>query len=251
MAQHLIVVVSQPRSGTTLLQHLLGSHSQIHTVPEPWLLLPVCDVLTDRLGKTSYNKKHSTLAIDEFCEQTEGARQVILAGLRELVLSAYNKALAGTTKQWFLDKTTRYFHVIAELGQVIPEARFIVLTRNPIDLVQSYHRRLLYTLDEDVRDFSTAWHLQSERAAGKSLPRKCRDPLLLRYEDVGKIGLRIESILRLVPRDQCLIILFDEFIESPLAVYKKALAIIGLDYDGRTEFPVHPAQISLGAVHNR
>jgi len=36
---NLIFILSLPRSGSTLLQRILGGHSQVHTVAEPWLML--------------------------------------------------------------------------------------------------------------------------------------------------------------------------------------------------------------------
>ncbi|MGI9509296.1 MAG: sulfotransferase family protein [Geminicoccaceae bacterium] len=208
-------IIGAPRCGTTSLSRYLRKHRQI-SFSKP--------------KETHFFLNSHQIASDQ--------------QMRNTYLSHFHPKLAehhlaigdGSVSHLYSDDA------IKEILRFDPEARFIVLTRNPIDLVQSYHRRLLYTLDEDVRDFPTAWQLQPERAAGKSLPKKCRDPRLLRYEDIGKIGSRIENLLRHVPREQCLIILFDEFISSPLAVYRKALAFIGLDYDGRTEFPVYAAQ---------
>lgn len=39
--KNLIFIVSQPRSGSTLLQRILSAHSQICTTSEPWLALPL------------------------------------------------------------------------------------------------------------------------------------------------------------------------------------------------------------------
>ena len=37
--QHLIFLISLPRSGSTLLQRIIGGHKDIHTTAEPWLML--------------------------------------------------------------------------------------------------------------------------------------------------------------------------------------------------------------------
>src|SRR6516165_4829830 len=37
---NLIFLFSQPRAGSTLLQRILGRHPDIHTVAEPWIMLP-------------------------------------------------------------------------------------------------------------------------------------------------------------------------------------------------------------------
>lgn len=38
--ENLIFLISQPRAGSTMLQKVLGSHPEIHTVSEPWVALP-------------------------------------------------------------------------------------------------------------------------------------------------------------------------------------------------------------------
>jgi len=37
--ENMIFLISQPRAGSTLSQRMLGSHPDIYTVSEPWLML--------------------------------------------------------------------------------------------------------------------------------------------------------------------------------------------------------------------
>lgn len=37
-----------------------------------------------------------------------------------------------------------------------PDARFVIMLRNPLEMSQSCHAQLLYTLDEDEADVRTA-----------------------------------------------------------------------------------------------
>ena len=46
--KNLVLILGQPRSGTTLLGALLESHAEVHCPPEPWLLLAL-----EALGRTS------------------------------------------------------------------------------------------------------------------------------------------------------------------------------------------------------
>ncbi len=62
-----------------------------------------------------------------------------------------------------------YPEAIRRIQQLNPQARFIVMARNPVDMIHSYHARLLAILDEDVEDFATAWGLQEARARGEQL----------------------------------------------------------------------------------
>ena len=117
-----------------------------------------------------------------------------------------------------------------------PEARFIVILRNPLDMLPSYHLRMCFTFMEDVEDFATAWSLQETRARGERIPKHCLDPQLLLYREVAGFGRQIERLYQLVGRDRCLVLLFDDLVRDPLTVYKQALQFIGVEYDGRTNF---------------
>jgi len=92
---------------------------------------------------------------------------------------------------------------IGAIEACFPEARYIVMARSPLELVTSHHKRMLYTLDEDEPDLAEAWALQGQRRRGERVPRRCRDPRLLDYEGVGRVGARCEALLRRVGRDGC------------------------------------------------
>ena len=50
-------------------------------------------------------------------------------------------------------------------------------------------------------------------------------------------GKHIQNLLKVFPKEQVMIIIFDDFIGDTLAVYKKALEFLGAPDDGRTHFP--------------
>jgi len=133
----LIFVISQPRSGSTLLQRILGSHSQIHTLAEPWIMLPTVYALRDQGYLAEYNSEISSRAIELFIEELPNGQQDFLDGIRLMYQHIYGKALQLTSKNYFLDKTPRYYYIISELYSIFPNARFILLIRNPLDVLNS------------------------------------------------------------------------------------------------------------------
>lgn len=120
--------------------------------------------------------------------------------------------------------------------RVNPEARMLVLLRDPFQMLPSYHLRMLYLLAEDVEDFPTAWALQDARARGERVPRTCPDARLLLYREVVRFGAQVERLHRLVGRERSLVLLFDDFAADPLRVYRQTLDFLGVAYDGRTSF---------------
>lgn len=131
-----VFLFSLPRSGSTLLQRLLGAHEEVATVSEPWILLPLLYTLRGEGVYAEYNYQLATIAIQDFCETLSDGREDYSAAIREFALSLYGNA-AGEGSRYFLDKTPRYHLVVDEIISTFPEAKFIFLWRNPLAVVAS------------------------------------------------------------------------------------------------------------------
>ncbi|MCW8933007.1 MAG: sulfotransferase [Gammaproteobacteria bacterium] len=127
---------------------------------------------------------------------------------------------------------------IKEIKQFNPEAYLIIMIRNPINMLQSYHKQLLYSLFEDQENLEDAWRLQDDRSRGKSIPSNCREPLLLQYKKMTSFTAQIKRVLDHFPEKQVKIILFDNFKKSPQSVYDDVLHFLDISCDSRTHFPV-------------
>jgi hypothetical protein len=126
---------------------------------------------------------------------------------------------------------------IRAIDRMFPAARFIVMVRNPLEMIPSYHARLLFTLDEGVTDFETAWRLQKQRANGEAVPSTCRDPRMLQYAQVGQVGAHLSDLIESVGRERVMTIVLDDFARDPRTVYRELLAFLGLAQDKRADFP--------------
>jgi hypothetical protein len=131
----LIFIISQPRSGSTLLQRMLGTHSSIQTTSEPWLMLPTLSAVRDGKSRAIYNGSWCREAIHEFLREIPSGKNAYFNAVQNMALELYSEALSG--KEYFLDKTPRYFYIIPELLRTFPNARFILLIRNPLAVLAS------------------------------------------------------------------------------------------------------------------
>lgn len=118
-----------------------------------------------------------------------------------------------------------------------PNAKFILMLRNPVELVVSFHAQTLAEGYENLRSFLSAWNAESDRKLGKRIPAGCREPQRLYYSEWGKLGSQLKRVLDVVPEAQLKVILFDDFISNTRCVYRDVLAFLGVPDDGRTEFP--------------
>ncbi|MDJ0795482.1 MAG: sulfotransferase [Calothrix sp. MO_167.B12] len=137
LGEELIFIISQPRSGSTLLQHILGSHSAIHTIPEPWIMLHKVYGLRSTGIDSEYNSLYANLALKDFLGRIPNGIESYLESLRMSSLFLYRKALEGTNKKYFLDKTPRYYHIIPEIKAIFPDSKIIFLKRNPLSVLSS------------------------------------------------------------------------------------------------------------------
>lgn len=133
----LIFLISQPRAGSTLLQRILGSHPDIHTVSEPWLMLHPLYALRDNGYQAEYAAHLARVGLREFLRTLKGDEEEYLEGIRRMYGYLYGRALAESGKKYFLDKTPRYYFIIPELSRTFPRARFIILLRNPLAVLCS------------------------------------------------------------------------------------------------------------------
>ena len=131
-----LFLFSLPRSGSTLTQRILSSHTEISTVSEPWILLPFLYTLKQQGVYSEYGHKYTTEAIEQFCLELPNGKNDYLAEIRSFVLQLYAKAAKDRTK-YFLDKTPRYSLVVEDIINLFPEGKFVFLWRNPLAVVSS------------------------------------------------------------------------------------------------------------------
>lgn len=205
-------LVGAPRCGTTSLSRYLADHDDIcfSRPKEPHYLVQSPSEVDD------YVRTYTNLFFSHYEDE-----------------SAIGE---GSVSYLYKDEI---LHRILDLN---PDARFIVSVRNPVDQLRSYHQRLLYLMDEEVDDFQTAWDLQDERAQGRQVPEQCRDPRLLMYREVGRLGTRVERLFEIAGRDRVHVVVFDDFIDDTQSVYTDVCRFVGVEPDGRTSFP--PQQVT-------
>lgn len=142
--------------------------------------------------------------------------------------------------------TTYIFSAVAaeRILDFNPSARILVMVRNPVKMIQSWHHECVYNFLEDVPDFEVAWSLQGRRAEGHDVPRTCKYPKLLQYREIGTFADYLEPLTKIVPPAQLKVVVLEEFAENPRAHYADVCQFLGINDDGRTEFP--PARESQG-----
>lgn len=109
-----------------------------------------------------------------------------------------------------------------------PDAKFIALVRNPVDLFVSWHNELLKSFDEDRPSPECAWRLQEQRARGIDLPKRCIVPSMLQYRYMCSLGRQLERVFRHVPEAQRLVLLNDDLRRDPKTTMERITTFLGV-----------------------
>lgn len=137
LGESLIFIISQPRSGSTLLQRVLAGHPEIQTSAETWMMLHPVYALKNSGIETEYDSRFAAHGVREFLTHYTDGDEVQVNAIREYARVVYQNALTKGGKRYFLDKTPRYFFIIPELYRLFPQAKFVFLIRNPMAVLAS------------------------------------------------------------------------------------------------------------------
>ncbi len=121
-----VFVIGFPRSGTTLLEQVLASHDEVVALEEQTTLMPAIDAYLD-----------PPTGVDALAQMDEAAaerwRQDYWARVREFGVDPVGKV--------FVDKQPFYTLWLPLIGKLFPDARLIVVRRDPRDVVLSCFKR--------------------------------------------------------------------------------------------------------------
>jgi len=204
-----LFLVGAPKCGTTSLAAWLGAHPDVFmsTPKEPGFFAP--DVASSRRART---------------------------------MPGYSALFAGAGgAQVLAEASTSYLRSRVAVGQIlaqVPQARFVVCLRNPIEMAPSVHAQLVRSGREPIADFETAWTMQQARRRAPTPRSDDHNPADLLYAEMCSLGAQVESFLAVAPRAQVKFAFLDDIKADPATTYREILAFAGLPDDGRREFPV-------------
>jgi hypothetical protein len=209
-----LFIVGAPRCGTTILSKLMSRHPHV-CFSKP-------------------KETHFFLREPAPSEPAEDRRQFLTRHFGAL----------GPQHLMIAEGSVSYLYVpkaIERLLRAFPAAKLVVGLRNPVDLIHSFHDRMVYMTEEDQPDLARAWDLQGERAQGRCVPRGCRDWRLLQYRDIGRIATHLEGLFRAAGRERVFTYLHEDFVRNPAEIYTQVLHFSGLPHDGRRYFEASAA----------
>ena len=114
-------------------------HPDIASTSEPWIMLPQVYMLRENGLVSEYAHRSAYRAMQDFIRVLPQGKQDYHTALRRFANELYEKQCPNG-EPYFLDKTPRYYLIIKELAEIFPEAKFILLVRDPLQVIASIIR---------------------------------------------------------------------------------------------------------------
>jgi len=208
-----LFLVGAPKSGTTALATYLGEHPDVFMAP--WEL--------------------NYFGTDLSFRTTTGAPSRIRL---EDYLSTFS---SHGSQRYRGDHSVFYLYsgdAAQEIRAFAPEARIVVILRNPVDQMYSEHSELLYQGDENIPDFATALEAEKDRALGKRIPPGCRKPFALQYRAVARYHDQVERYLKTFGPERVCVVVHDDLVRDTPGAYHHVLEFLQVDPEHEPEFRV-------------
>jgi hypothetical protein len=137
--------------------------------------------------------------------------------------------LAGESSVWYLFSRS----AAAEIKAFNPEARVVIMLRNPVDMVYSLYHQFRYDANEDLPTFDQALAAEPKRRAGSRLSRQTYFPQGLAYRETALYAAQVKRYFDTMGRERVHVVLYDDFAHNPAAAYRGTVAFLGLRAPGK------------------
>lgn len=203
------LIVGAPKCGTTALSEYLRAHPQVF----------MCQPKEPHYFAEDFARHRVVDSWNAYAALFGGA-------------TADHRAI-GEASVWYMYSAT----AIPAILDSIPHAKLIVLLRNPIDLAMSMHAQTRYNMEEDIAEFADAWRACDKRRRGELVPRRCREPKTLLYDELALLGRQLERVLAVAPEGNARWWFYDDLVRAPHVLYAEVLDFLELEHDGKADFP--------------
>jgi hypothetical protein len=205
-----LFLVGAPKSATTAIAYSLSKHNDIFlpSLKEPRYF--------DAQVYYDFTEDHPIDTIESYLqlynsEESEAAKYRIDAS----VFNMYKR------------------ESIENILRLSPDAKFMVILRDPVEASVSMHgQRLKYSnlqMREMSDNFMDCWNLLEDRKTGKSFPRGCKNKFLFRYDLLYSYEKYIPTLIEMITKENLLIIFYEDFVDDYEGVYSSIFNFLEIE----------------------
>jgi hypothetical protein len=197
-------IVGQAKSGTTALYEMLRRHPQIYMpdVKEPWYFT------TEHVSTSSVRRR-------ELLEEYVGLFDAAAPGQR----------IGEASPSYIWSRVAA-----ARIAAVRPDARIIVILREPASFLRSLHLQLVQSHVETEKDLGKAIALEDERRHGRHVPRFAGSSVeRLLYSERVRYVEQLRRFDSVFPPEQMLVLIYDDFRRDNQATVRTILRFLDVE----------------------
>ena len=203
-------IVGAPKCGTTALHDFLRQH--------PDVFMPI-------------EKEHNHFATD-----------LVPAADPYRDREHYLKLFAHAREEKRVGETS-VFHLYSKqaaenIHDFDPASRIVIMLRDPVIWMTSYHSQMVYNGDEDIPNLEGALAAEAGRRRGEGVPAKLRFAERLLYRDVAQFAEQVARYFDCFGREAVHVILQEDFVRDAKAVFRQTLEFLEVDPDFEPAFTI-------------
>lgn len=203
-------IVGAPKCGTTAMQEYLRQHPDIF-MPDMKEIHHFADDLL----------KHD----DPFLDRDR---------YLSLFAGAHEHQLIGEASVYHLFSR----NAARNIKSFCPNAKIIIILRNPVDMLYSRHAQLVYNGAEDILDFEASLAAEEKRRNGELIPKNIRIEKKLLHREVVKFTEQGKRYFDMFGRDKVQVIIYDDLRKDTAKVYQETLGFLNVNDSFRPDFKV-------------
>ncbi len=136
-----------------------------------------------------------------------------------------NQARAGEASVWYLYSKT----AAAEIKAFNPDARVIIMLREPVDMLHSLFYQFRFDGNEPLDNFERALAAEGDRHEGRRIGRQTYLVQGLFYRETIRFAEQVKRYFDAFGRDRVHIVLYDDLIADVAGVYRRTLEFLEVD----------------------
>ncbi|MGD1876145.1 MAG: sulfotransferase [Kiloniellaceae bacterium] len=150
----------------------------------------------------------------------------------------------GEGTVWYLYSRT----AAEEIKAFSPDAKILIMLRNPVDMLYSLHGQFLFSGNENHASFEKALAAEQRRRQGRDIPRTAHFPAGLLYSEVVRYSAQIQRYFDVFGRDNVHVMFYDDFAREPQAVYRAVLEFLGVSTEHQPDYAVVNSARSIRSI---
>jgi len=205
-------IVGAPKCGTTSLHEYLQRHPDVY--------MPF------------YKEPHffgSDLIGSRF-EQFRGKPAKYLRLFRDV----NDESRIGESSPWYLVSQ----NAAKEIKAYNPNAKIIMILRNPVDMMYSMWSQFRYSGNEQIESFEEALAAEPARKQGKLIRRAAHCVTGLFYREMASYAPQVKRYFDVFGEENVKVIIFDDFKADTAGIYRDVLEYLEIDSNFTTSFDV-------------